>query len=116
MTDDLNPTEQLAFPFLRMAVGLDAALQNPEDRETLEQMVEDNAALWLYFKDEELPKIPDVPADTVDFVTRVCDFMVGVMDEIPRGLDDGLLGRLVQINLNMSEVVLQTAKVAPPEG
>jgi hypothetical protein len=114
MSDDLSPREQLAYPFLEIAIRIDSALQNLSDSELLANVIADNVALWLYFKEVQLPAIEEVSAGTVALVAQVNDFLIQAADELRQKVDLELLERLVAINLNMSEILLNAPSDAAP--
>ena len=111
MSDDLTPQEQVAYPFLEAAVRIDTAKQNPSDKELLARVLDDNVALWLFFKNLLLNSNDEVAADTKAFLIQASEFMVKAAQMLLREVDDELMGRLVALNLNMSELLLQSPSV-----
>jgi len=111
MSDELSPQEQVAFPFLEAAVRIDSAKQNPTDKQLLAKVLDDNVALWLYFKNLLLNTNNDVAIETKNFLIQASEFMIKAAQLLLRDVDDELLGRLVAINLNMSELLLQSPTV-----
>jgi hypothetical protein len=108
MSEELSPQEQGAFPFLEAAVRIDTAKQHPNDRELLAQVLDDNVALWLYFKNLVIHTDQGVAEETKSFLIQASEFMVRAAHLLQREIDDELLGRLVALNLNMSELLLKS--------
>ena len=108
MSEELSPVEELAYPFLELAVKIDAAIQTGADRETVARLAADNAALWLYFKDVQVPTISIVSLDALSLVAQVTDFLIRVAEQARQEINQELLGRVVSINLNMCEVLLKS--------
>jgi len=111
MSDELSPQEQVAFPFLEAAVRIDTAKQNPGDRDLLARVLDDNVALWLYFKNLLLNAEEEIAPDTKGFLIQASEFMIKAAQLLIREIDDELMGRLVALNLNMSELLLQSPYV-----
>jgi len=111
MSEELSPQEQVAFPFLEAAVRIDSAKQNLGDKQLLAKVLDDNVALWLYFKNLLLNTNNDVANETKSFLVQASEFMIKAAQLLLREADDELLGRLVAINLNMSELLLQSPSV-----
>ena len=108
MSESLSPQEEAAFPFLEAAVRIDAAKQDLSDKALLAQVLDDNVALWLYFKNLLLNTPEEVATDTKTFLIQASEFMVKAAQLLQRECDEELIGRLVAINLNMSELLLQS--------
>ncbi len=111
MSENLSPQEQVAFPFLEAAVRIDSAKQNLDDRELLARVLDDNVALWLYFKNLLLSAEEDIAAETKTFLVQASEFMVKAAQLLQHETDEELISRLVTINLNMSELLLQAPEV-----
>ncbi|MEI6559548.1 MAG: hypothetical protein WCO00_14180 [Rhodospirillaceae bacterium] len=111
MSDDLSPQEQVAYPFLEAAVRIDTAKQNPSDKELLGRVLDDNVALWLFFKNLLLNSSEDIAADTKNFLIQASEFMIKAAQLLLQEVDDELMSRLVALNLNMSELLLQSPTV-----
>ncbi len=111
MSDSLSPQEQVAFPFLEAAVRIDTAKQNLSDKDLLIQVLDDNVALWLYFKNLLLGTDQEIAEETKNFLIQASEFMVKSAQLLQREVDEDLISRLVTINLNMSELLLQAPTV-----
>lgn len=111
MSDELSAHEQVAFPFLEAAVRIDTAKQNPGDKDLLARVLDDNVALWLYFKNLLLNADGEIAPDTKGFLIQASEFMIKAAQMLLREVDDELMGRLVALNLNMSELLLQSPYV-----
>ena len=111
MSDSLSPQEQVAFPFLEAAVRIDTAKQNLSDKDLLVQVLDDNVALWLYFKNLLLGTEQEIAEETKNFLIQASEFMVKSAQLLQREVDEDLISRLVTINLNMSELLLQAPTV-----
>ncbi|MEI6984705.1 MAG: flagellar biosynthesis regulator FlaF [Rhodospirillaceae bacterium] len=111
MSEDLSPQQQVAFPFLEAAVRIDTAKQNPANRALLAQVLDDNVALWLYFKNLLLDSEGEIASDTKTFLIQASEFMIKSAQLLLREADDELMSRLVALNLNMSELLLQAPSV-----
>lgn len=111
MSDEFTPQEQVAYPFLEAAVRIDTAKQNPTDKELLARVLDDNVALWLFFKNLLLNSTDEVAADTKNFLIQASEFMIKAAQLLLHEVDDELMGRLVSLNLNMSELLLQSPTV-----
>ncbi len=111
MSEEFTPQEQVAYPFLEAAVRIDTSKQNPEDKQLLEQVLDDNVALWLFFKNLLLNSRDDISNDTKDFLVQASEFMIKAAQLLRREFDDELMSRLVALNLNMSELLLQSPTV-----
>ncbi|MEI8395467.1 MAG: hypothetical protein WCF85_12070 [Rhodospirillaceae bacterium] len=114
MSEDLSPQEQIAFPFLEAAVRIDTAKQHPNDKELLARVLDDNVALWLYFKNVLLNAEGEVASETKGFLVQASEFMIKAAQLLLRETDDALMGRLVAMNLNMSELLLQAPTASLP--
>ena len=116
MSDTLTPQEQIAFPFLEAAVRIDTAKQHPGDKELLAQVLDDNVALWLYFKNLLLNAEEQIATDTKSFLIQASEFMIKSAQVLLQEADEELMSRLVALNFNMSELMLQapTVPVLPP--
>ena len=116
MSDTLTPQEQIAFPFLEAAVRIDTAKQHPGDKELLAQVLYDNVALWLYFKNLLLNAEEQIATDTKSFLIQASEFMIKSAQVLLQEADEELMSRLVALNFNMSELMLQapTVPVLPP--
>ncbi len=111
MSEEFTPQEQVAYPFLEAAVRIDTAKQNPDDKQLLEQVLDDNVALWLFFKNLLLNSRDEISVDTTDFLVQASEFMIKAAQLLRREFDDELMSRLVALNLNMSELLLQSPTV-----
>jgi len=111
MSDSLSPQEQVAFPFLEAAVRIDSAKQNLNDKELLARVLDDNVALWLYFKNLLLNTEEEIASETRSFLVQASEFMVKAAQVLQNETDEELISRLVAINLNMSELLLQSPTV-----
>lgn len=107
---DLNPVEQLAFPFIKSAIQIDAAKQDPSNREALVSVLENNVALWMFMKNYLTENFRDVPEDTRKFLVQMSEFMVKAALFLQENPNENLMDRLVTINLNMSERILENQK------
>lgn len=107
MSDTLTPEEQMAFPFLEAAIRIDAAKQNPNDRDLLTQVMDDNVALWLYLKNLLVHSGDGINEETKGFLFQASEFMIKAAQILLTHVDDDLMDRLVSLNLNMSELLLQ---------
>ena len=110
-SEQFSPQEQVAYPFLEAAVRIDTAKQNPGDRALLAQVLDDNVALWLFFKNLLINSENDIADDTKKFLMQASEFMIKAASLLLREADDELMGRLVALNLNMSELLLQAPSV-----
>ncbi len=111
MSDSLSPQEQVAFPFLEAAVRIDSAKQNLDDKDLLLRVLDDNVALWLYFKNLLTNTEEEIAPETKAFLIQASEFMVRAAQLLQRETDEELISRLVAINLNMSELLLQSPTV-----
>ena len=100
-SEKLNQAEESAFPFLQNAVLLDQARQALA---TLDKALGLNAEMWLRLSDDAAAR--GLPAETIDFVNRTAK---ALRSEV----DDDLIQKLIALNLNMSERILEAGK---PEG
>ena len=116
MSENLSPQEKVAFPFLEAAVRIDSAKQNIGDKALLLQVLDDNVALWLYFKNLLINTQEEIAPETKTFLIQASEFMVKAAQILQRESDDELMARLVAINLNMSELFLQTPVVPTVPG
>ena len=111
MSEEMTPQEQVAYPFLEAAVRIDTAKQNPTDKDLLMRVLDDNVALWLFFKNLLLNSNDEIAEDTKSFLIQASEFMIKAAQLLLREVDDELMGRLVALNLNMSELLLQSPTV-----
>jgi len=111
MSENLTPQEQVAFPFLEAAVRIDNAKQNLQDKELLSRVLDDNVALWLYFKNLLLNTREGVANETKAFLVQASEFMIKAAQVLQRECDEELMSRLVSLNLNMSELLLKSETV-----
>ncbi len=111
MSEEFTPQEQVAYPFLEAAVRIDTAKQNPTDKALLSRVLDDNVALWLFFKNLLLNSDEEIAADTKSFLVQASEFMIKAAQLLQTEVDDELMGRLVSLNLNMSELLLQSPTV-----
>ena len=111
MSEEFTPQEQVAYPFLEAAVRIDTAKQNPTDKELLARVLDDNVALWLFFKNLLINSEDGIAEDTKTFLMQASEFMIKAASLLLREVDDELMGRLVALNLNMSELLLQAPTV-----
>ena len=110
-SEQFTPQEQVAYPFLEAAVRIDTAKQNPGDRAALAQVLDDNVALWLFFKNLLINSEDGIAEDTKTFLMQASEFMIKAASLLLREVDDELMCRLVALNLNMSELLLQAPTV-----
>lgn len=107
MSETLTPEEQMAFPFLKAAIRIDSAKQNPTDKDLLAQVMDDNVALWLYLKNLLASSGEDINEDTRKFLVQASEFMIKAAQILLSQVDEDLMDRLVSLNLNMSELLLK---------
>ncbi|MDD3445586.1 MAG: hypothetical protein PHS60_09260 [Zavarzinia sp.] len=107
-SEKLNQAEESAFPFLQNAVLLDQARQALA---TLDKALGLNAEMWLRLSDDAAAR--GLPAETIDFVNRTTTFAAKVAKALRSEVDDDLIQKLIALNLNMSERILEAGK---PEG
>lgn len=107
MTEQLSPQEELAFPFLEAAIGIDTAKQQPDDAELLGKVLDNNVALWLYFKNLLTASEAGLPMETQVFLIQASEFMIKAAQLLLTHVDEELMNRLITLNLNMSELLLQ---------
>ncbi|HYE00162.1 MAG TPA: flagellar biosynthesis regulator FlaF [Alphaproteobacteria bacterium] len=105
---DLTPLEQLAFPFIQAAVRIDSAKQNPADREALVAVLDSTVAMWMFYKNYLGQNFSAVPEETKQMLVQLTDFTTKAAVFLRDNPDEGLLDRLIQLNLNMSEQILRT--------
>lgn len=106
-SEPLNPTEEQAFPFLQQALLLDQARAALA---TLDKALALNADLWLKLSGEAAVK--GLPAETIDFVNRMATFTAQTAAALKGEVSDDLLNKLIALNLNMSEKILESGKGA----
>ncbi|MCF4166598.1 hypothetical protein L2U69_13170 [Zavarzinia compransoris] len=106
-SEKLNQVEESAFPFLQSAVLLDQARMALA---TLDKALGVNAEMWLRLSDEAAAR--GLPVETVDFVNRTTTFVAKVAAALRADVDDQLIQKLIDLNLNMSERILESGKAA----
>ncbi|MCB9948849.1 MAG: hypothetical protein H6842_13680 [Rhodospirillaceae bacterium] len=107
---DLSPHQELAFPFLQSAVQIDQARQNPDDRDALMAVLENNALLWTHIKTYFSGHFDEIPSEYREFLVRMSDFMMRSAIVLNRSMDLDLMDKLVALNLNMCEQILSAQK------
>ncbi len=113
MSKELTTRELAAYPFLEAAVRIDTAKQNPDNKEMLALVLDDNVALWVYFKHLLLNSTEGVTEETRDHFIEISEFMIKAARRLLHEIDMELMDWLVTINLNTSERMLQ-AQDGPP--
>jgi len=106
-SEPLNPIEESAFPFLQQAVLLDQARSALA---TLDKALALNADLWLKLSGEVTARA--MPAETIDFINRMATFTAKTVAAFKGEVNDELLNKLIALNLNMSERILESGKDA----
>ncbi|PWR19781.1 hypothetical protein [Zavarzinia compransoris] len=106
-TEALNPAEEKAFPFLQQAVLLDQARAALA---TLDKALALNADLWLKLSGEAAAS--GLPAETVDFVNRTATFTAKAAASLKAEVNDEVISKLIALNFNMSERILESSKEA----
>ena len=107
MTDTLSQQEEMAFPFIEAAIGIDTAKQRPDDKDLLVKVLDNNVSLWLYFKNLLTQDENGLSRDTQAFLIQASEFMIKAAQLLLNQVDDELMNRLITLNLNMSELLLQ---------
>ncbi len=107
MSNELTTRELAAFPFLEAAVRIDTAKQNPDNKELLILVLDDNVALWMYFKHLLLNSPDGLSEEARAHFIDISEFMIKAARRLFQEIDLELLDWLVTLNLNMSERMLQ---------
>jgi len=111
----LSPAEQIAFPFLESAVLIDNAKQDPHNRSALLAVLDRNVSLWLYLRSQVEHNPESLPPDLGPFLVQISEFLIKSLVVLEDQADEELLQKIIQLNLNMSELILKGNDL-PPAG
>ncbi len=103
--------DDLAKPFLDLAEKLEATRLNDFDDHTRNAVLDANAYVWRFvanFLPRQLSK--DVSPEMADLIVRISDFMQQAGIQLRKQNDEGLIKRLVELNLNMCNQILSLRK------
>ncbi|MEI7610904.1 MAG: hypothetical protein WCJ64_26265 [Rhodospirillaceae bacterium] len=109
MSTELSLNEQMAYPFLEMAVRVDTAIQNRGDNANLASIMSDNVVLWIFFKNLINNSTQNASEGVASHISEISEFMTKASKFITYEADTELMGRLVALNLNMSEMLLKSS-------
>ncbi|MBI1207952.1 MAG: hypothetical protein GC191_11775 [Azospirillum sp.] len=110
---ELTPIEQVAFPFLEAAVCIDAAKQHPENRDALIAMLDRNVSLWMFLRSYVEMNHDVLSEDIRKFLVQISDFMMKSAIVLQDQPDDDLVQKIIEMNLNMSEIILKSGIPIP---
>ena len=111
MSKELNLNETMAYPFMEMGIKVDEVIHEGYKNDQAHATMESNVALWMFFKHLMANSTKDTSFEINRHIEAVCCFMTRVAQYTAQEVNAELLGRVVTLNLNMSEIILKTSAV-----
>ncbi len=108
----LSITEEEAFGLSRAAVMLDQAKQNRMDKAALANALNHNLELWVAIQGMVARRDNDLPESVKDNLISLGNYVADTTFKSADGLEDETIDTLININLQISEGLLE-GQVAP---
>ncbi len=104
--------EDIALSYFAMAEKLEAARIKEVDARTYEAILDANAYLWVFTANLVKYNYWDgTPEDSKLLLQKIADFMSRAGDALQTKKDDGLLAKMVAMNVNMCNHILDQKKI-----
>ena len=116
LVDDSKPREQqiedIALSFFALAEKLEAARIGEIDQRTYEAIMDANSYMWVFTANLVKYNYWDgTPEDTKLLLQKIADFMSRAGQAVIIKKDDNLLAKMVAMNVNMCNHILDQRKV-----
>ena len=112
MEEALSISEEEAFGLSRAAVMLDQAKQNRADKAALANALNHNLELWVAIQGMVARRDNDLPESVKDNLISLGNYVADTTFKSADGLEDETIDTLININLQISEGLLE-GQVAP---
>lgn len=108
--DDLDIYEQEAFGLSRAAVLLDQARSTPDDPLKMTQALQHNLELWVAIRALVSREDNNLPDEVKNNLSRLSKYVADTTFKTVDGISDQVMDSLININLQISEGLLEGAK------
>ena len=105
--EELNPAEQKAYALSRAALALDQARQSDQDPTTIVEALNHNVELWVAIQSMVKTANGSLPEEVKSNLWKLGDFVIGTTFRHGHGIADQALETLININLQISEGLLE---------
>ncbi len=105
--EELNPAEQKAYALSRAALALDQARQPDQDPTTIVEALNHNVELWVAIQSMVKAANGSLPEEVKSNLWKLGDFVIGTTFRHGHGIADQALETLININLQISEGLLE---------
>lgn len=106
--ETLTPTEQNAFALSRAAIMLDQARQRSDDTGSLADALRHNLELWIGIQTFVKRANGALPDPVKSNLLKLSDFVVGTTLGRGNDIGDNTVDALININLQISEGLLES--------
>ncbi len=105
--EPLSISEEEAFGLSRAAVMLDQAKQNRADKAALAAALNHNLELWVAIQGMVARRDNDLPESVKDNLISLASFVADTTSKSAEGLEDETIDTPIDINLQISEGLLE---------
>ncbi len=108
--EEFNPAEQKAYALSRAALALDQARQtrqSDQDPATIVEALNHNLELWVAIQSMVKTANGSLPEEVKSNLWKLGDFVIGTTFRQGHGIADQALDTLININLQISEGLLE---------
>ena len=105
--EDFSVSEQEAFGLSRAAVLLDQAKQSPDDKTSMTNALNHNLELWVAIRAMVARPDSPLPDDAKNNLVKLSNFVADTTFKAAEGISDETIDTLININLQISEGLLE---------